>query len=68
LGPLYDLFIAIKRERLSHEFGDAVVDPTMVAVVKSTEVEMGDVLDDLHLHNDCCRVRMMSQVEFKEVY
>ena len=67
LGHIYDVFLVIKRERLAEEFGDSVFDPTMIAIV-GIHVDLGDILDDLQIHNDCCRVRIMQQVEFKEVY
>lgn len=68
IGNLYDLFLAVKRERLAEEFGEEIIDPIMIAVVKDIQIELGDILDDLHLYNQCCRVRMLTQVEFKEVY
>jgi DNA-directed RNA polymerase subunit N (RpoN/RPB10) len=68
LGHLFDLFNAMKRERYIEEFGEESFDPTMIAVITRLQVELGDILDSLHLHKDCCRVRMLTQVEFKEVY
>jgi DNA-directed RNA polymerase subunit N (RpoN/RPB10) len=68
LGHLYDVFNTIRRERLAEEFGEEALDPTMIAIIQDVQIELGDVLDQLHLHNECCRVRMITQVEFKEVY
>jgi DNA-directed RNA polymerase subunit N (RpoN/RPB10) len=65
---LYDAFNAIRADRLAEEFGDEALDPTMIAIIKDVQIEMGDVLDQMHLHNECCRARMLTQVEFKEVY
>lgn len=68
LGHLFDVFNTIRRDRLAQEFGDEALDPVMIAIIKDTHIELGDVLDQLHLTNNCCRARMITQVEFKEVY
>lgn len=68
LGHLCDVFQAIKRERMVEEFGEGVIDPAMTAVITGLSVQLGDVLDDLGFKNECCRSRLISYVEFKEVY
>ena len=68
LGHVADIYQAIKRERVAEEFGEDAVDPACSAVVTGLTVELGDVLDDLQITNPCCRSRMISYVEFKEVY
>ena len=71
LGDIYDLFKALCHEKyvLAHDDGvDMDIDPSMLAIAESVNVDISDVFDQLHMHVDCCRARLMSQVEFKEYY
>lgn len=68
IGDLFDLFKAMQKEKYTSRFGDIEFDPDMIAVNPALQVEVGDILDDLKLTNECCRTKMICQVEFKEVY
>lgn len=70
LSDIYDLF----RELKSRKFATAYaalgmdIDPVQIAISGELDVELGDVLDQLNLHLDCCRTHIITQVEFKELY
>lgn len=68
IGDLFDVFKAMRNELYMTTFGHTVFDPSMLAIMPDLQVELGEVLDNLHLHLDCCRARMLTQVEFKELY
>ena len=68
IGDLYDLFMKLRADKYAEEFGDAVFDPSAIALSEVLQSDIGDIFDTLHLENDCCRARIMTQVEFKELY
>ena len=68
LGDLFDVFKAMRSELYTATFGHVQFDPSMLAIIPDLQVELGEVLNSLHLHLDCCRARMLTQVEFKELY
>ena len=68
LGDLYDIFVAIKTARYVKILGNQEFDPYMLPITEAATVEMGDVLDAMGLRLDCCRGRMVGQVEFKSCY
>lgn len=70
LGDIYDLFKAMKLVKYNAEYAknDLDVDPSLLAISEQVEVDLSDVFEALCIHTDCCRVRLMSQVEFKDLY
>lgn len=69
LGDLYDLFCAMRLSKYAEIYPETGgIDPSLLATAEDGRVELGDVLDALGLHLDCCRVRMITQVEYKELY
>jgi len=55
LGDLYSAFKILRAERMRGNPSD-------------NTVPLGDILTSLGIIKDCCRVRMLTQVEFKEYY
>ena len=68
LGEHYDLFKEKRRAIYVEAFGDHVFDPTMLAIIDKLGVDFSSVFEDLHLTTECCKVKMMTQVEFKDIY
>ena len=68
IGDYFDLYKEMRRQRYVEHFGDYVFDPTVLATVDSLGVDTSDIFKTLHLDSECCRARMMTQVEFKELY
>lgn len=71
LGDIYDLFKMLRAERYvaAYKRADAgAIDPAMLAITESIHVDISDILDMLHLHTDCCRMRMQTQVEINSIY
>ena len=70
LGDLYDIFKLLRAERYAAAY-KAVgrnIDPAMIGIIESLQVDIGDVFELLHLHLPCCRARIMTQVEFNSIY
>lgn len=70
IGDLFPLFNAMKQEKYEEycKKNGIVIEPKRVTVSSDVHVDVGDILDALHLHTDCCRSRMITQIEFKEYY
>lgn len=70
IGDLYDIYTSIKLARYQevYEKSDYVYDPKTMALNTRIQVEMGDVLDALGLKMECCRARMITQIEFKDFW
>lgn len=67
LGSIYDLFKALRAKKFAATIGEENIDPTLLSIT-DVQVQLDDVLTLLHLHTTCCRVRILTQVEFKEYY
>lgn len=67
IGQYYILYNEMKRDKIQYQYGDLGADPDYLqcAIIP---VETGDILDNLNLHNDCCRARLLSQVRFMDLY
>lgn len=72
LGDIYDLFMAMKAAKRSDAYskGGLEVDPNLLPISEDVQVDLVDVFDELNMDKDvdCCRVRLMTQVQFKEMY
>lgn len=66
IGDLYDLFCAMRAA--VYEANKQTVNPAKAPITDQVAVDISTVLDDLGLHMQCCRVRISTQVEMKEVY
>lgn len=70
LGDLFPLYTEMKRrkyEEYNKKHG-VNIKPTRVPISSDVRVDVGDILDKLHVHTDCCRARLISQIEYKEYY
>lgn len=70
LGDIYDVFKIMRRAKYSAAYGDLEddFDPSLIALNEAIQVDLTDVFDSLGIHMDCCRIRLNTQVEFKELY
>ncbi len=66
LGDLWDAYKEMRK--LKNEEAGGELDPLLLAITDSVEVDLSGVLDDLCLTMDCCRTRMTTLVEFKDLY
>ena len=68
IGSVYDLFKLMKAE----EYAAAIktlglnVDPEMMSVC-NVDVKLDKVLKALNINLQCCRVKLLTQVEFKNM-
>lgn len=67
IGDLYDLYLEMKNEKIEAS-ADVEIDPLLLAITDSVSIDMSDVLDDLGLHVECCRTRITTLVQFKDLY
>lgn len=69
IGDLYDLFKQMKLEKIIELYGTSEnIDPTLLSICEDTKLRLDDVFEALNINMDCCRVRMMTMVEFKDLY
>jgi DNA-directed RNA polymerase subunit N (RpoN/RPB10) len=70
IGDIYDLFKILKLEKYNQEFveNELDIDPNLFAISEHIQVELDDIFEILCIKTDCCRAKLMSQVEFKELY
>ena len=66
LGDLYDIFKLLRE--IKYQKLDSEVDPMLYAITESVQIDLVDVFEQLNIHMDCCRTRMNTQVEFKDIY
>jgi len=72
LGDLYPAYLALKRREYVKKCKDGNIDlnidPAMLALMGTLNLDMSHVWKILGLHLPCCQGRMITQVEFKSVY
>lgn len=70
LGDIYEAFEAMKAARYAEIYGDDAGQPNpfMFQIADSVQVEIGDILSALNVHLDCCRARLLTQVQYTDVY
>lgn len=68
LGDLYDVFRLMRKAKYSQAFEDEDIDPDMIPLTETIQVDLVDVFEQLNLQLDCCQIHIQSQVEFKNIY
>lgn len=70
LGDLHDIFKAMKNAKYAEVYGnlDYEIDPSVLAITESIQIDLSDIFEMLNLHMDCCKTRINTQVEFKDLY
>lgn len=71
LGDIYDAFKVMRAEKYRIALNDPNFDsinPAMLAITAHINVDLSDVFDQLCITLDCCKTRLTTQVEFKELY
>lgn len=70
LGDIYDAFKALRLKRYS-EFLDSKgikISPDRIPITEDIQIDLRDVFESLHIHVQCCKVRLLTETEFKEYY
>ena len=70
LSDIYDLYMELRTRRFATAYAGLGmdIDPVQIAITGEIDISMGDDLDKLNLHCDCCRSHILTQVQFKELY
>ena len=70
LGDLYDVFKAMRLAKYAEAYAeiDLDIDPMILAITETIQVDISDIYDQLNIHMDCCKVRLCTQVEFSSIY
>lgn len=73
IGSLWPAFSAIRADMHLAALREKGIDPKLanLPMLESNEgvtVAMGEVLTGLGIRSECCRVKMLTQVLFKDVY
>ncbi len=70
IGDLYDAFSLMKAAAYKefYELHGDNIDPERIPISESVHLELNSICEQLGLTNECCKIRMLCQVTFKEVY
>ena len=71
LGDLYDLFKEMRLKKYINfmkEHPELNIDPYMIPYCDDISIPLRDVFEALNINLQCCRARMLTQVEYKELY
>jgi DNA-directed RNA polymerase subunit N (RpoN/RPB10) len=70
LGDIYDLFKALRREKYVEFFKKEGlnINPDKIPFAENVDIRMRDVFEQLNIDMPCCKTRLMSTVEYKELY
>lgn len=58
LGQIYDAYLAYKEALIKEKTKD---------INKTVDVPLAEVFEALHIDLECCRSRLLTQVEYKEL-
>lgn len=70
LGDIYELFKALRLKAYMKYFEDQGIDisPDCIPFSEDIKVELKDVFTELNIGVQCCKTRLLTQVEFSEYY
>lgn len=69
IGQYTDLYQAMKADKLREVLGnDDSIDPKMVPISLAGQVALNEIFEALNINHACCRARLLSQVEIRELY
>jgi len=72
LGDIYDLFIAMRVKKFRQVYNDVCptnpIDPIQLQFDPNIVIELDDIFRALHIELPCCRVRLMTQIQLKNLY
>lgn len=70
IGPLRDLFITLRNQAYADGLSIHIseLDDEYITIAREDlQIPLQQILDDLGLHLECCRTRMIANVEFREL-
>jgi DNA-directed RNA polymerase subunit N (RpoN/RPB10) len=70
VGDLYPLFDEMRKERYEEYFKKTGhrIEPNRVTISSDVHVDLGDVFKKLNIRTQCCKARLLTQLEYKEYY
>ena len=69
LGDIYDLFKMMKLSKYSVLYDDTGVDidPSLLAISDNMQLELSDEFEELNIHMECCKTRLLGMVSMNEL-
>jgi DNA-directed RNA polymerase subunit N (RpoN/RPB10) len=69
IGDIYNLFKELKRREIAKFMKEKNLNtsPEFLPISSDMEVPLNDVFKQLHVNTQCCRARLLSQVEFSDL-
>jgi DNA-directed RNA polymerase subunit N (RpoN/RPB10) len=68
IGDIAVLFLRMRAARVREVLGARGTAPTQAAVDAGLQIECGDILDLLQVTYDCCRARLVTNMQFLDYY
>lgn len=70
LGDIYDLFKALRAAEYATymEKNHVHIDPDKIQYSEEVIVYLREVFETLHIDMQCCKARLLTQVEYKHIY
>lgn len=73
IGQISPLFDAMRKDRYAAALKEKGIDVDtanheMIQSNEGVSVELGDILDKLGVRMECCRVKLLTQVQFYSIY
>ncbi len=67
LGSLYDLFKIMRNAEYEKVFEgyDESINPAIICLSEESQINLEHVYRQLNIHLHCCRIRLLTEVEFK---
>ena len=69
-GDIYELFKALRSAAYNKYFADLGIEVSAdrIAISEDIKVSLTDIFDQLNIHATCCKLRLLTQVEYIEYY
>ncbi len=70
LGEIYDLYCAMRDDIYIEAYSwmaEEGIDFSLLPILDAKGAELHTVFESLHIHADCCRARLLTQVMFEEI-
>jgi len=70
IGDIYDAFLMMRaaKQAATQQAAGHDIDPDFLFISEDTLIDLSDVFDQLRITSMCCKIRLNTQVEFKNIY
>jgi hypothetical protein len=68
IGDVAPLFLLMRAARVREVLAARGTAATQAAIDAGLQIECGDILDRLQVVYDCCRARLVTNMQFKQYY